>query len=273
MSRRFQTLLAASTIALMASAAVAQNQNQNQNPNAAQPAATAPQNAEQAKATNASSADAQIAAALVLANRNEVILSQLAQQQAQDPEVKQFAERMIQDHQKMIQTLQAFAGSALSANAQSQATQPAGAARTTDQPAADRASQPNAQPNAQLQAAALPATRQGERTAVEQATTVRAQGGLDFVSIQQEMADQCLQSARRELEQKQGAEFDKCYVGMALGAHMHAADAIRVFERHAGSELQKALADGLKTTEEHLAHAKQLMKRLDQTRRAPNAGR
>jgi len=269
MSRRFQTLLAASAIALMASATVAQNQNQNQNPNAAQPAATAPQNAEQAKATNASSADAQIAAALVLGNRNEVILSQLAQQQAQDPEVKQFAERMIQDHQKMIQTLQAFAGSALSANAQSQATQPAGAARTTEQPSADRAGQPNAQP----QAAALPATRQGERTAVEQATTVHAPGGLDFVSIHQEMADQCLQSSRRELEQKQGVEFDKCYVGMAIGAHMHAADAIRVFQRHAGSELQKALADGLKTTEEHLAHAKQLMKRLDQPRRAPNAGR
>src|SRR5262245_4915998 len=46
---------------------------------------------------------------LLTENETEIALAQLAQQRAQDPEVKQFAQKMIDDHRQMMQKLQPFA--------------------------------------------------------------------------------------------------------------------------------------------------------------------
>jgi putative membrane protein len=45
-------------------------------------------------------------------NQAEIALGQLAQQQAQNPEVKQFAERMVRDHTEFLQQLQGIAAAA-----------------------------------------------------------------------------------------------------------------------------------------------------------------
>src|SRR3954469_15158820 len=49
------------------------------------------------------------AGCLLAKNKSEVELSQLAVQKAENPEVKQFAQKMIQDHHKMIEQLQPLA--------------------------------------------------------------------------------------------------------------------------------------------------------------------
>jgi len=51
-----------------------------------------------------------LAGCLLARNQSEVDLSQFAQEQAENPEVKQFAQQMVQDHQKIIQQLQQVAG-------------------------------------------------------------------------------------------------------------------------------------------------------------------
>ena len=51
-----------------------------------------------------------LASCLLAKNQSEVELSQFAHEQAENPEVKQFALKMVQDHQKIIQQLQQFAG-------------------------------------------------------------------------------------------------------------------------------------------------------------------
>src|SRR5688572_10304662 len=51
--------------------------------------------------------DAFLASWVLTINNNEVALSQLAQQKAQNAEVKQFAQKMVTDHQAVAQKLQA----------------------------------------------------------------------------------------------------------------------------------------------------------------------
>ncbi len=83
--------------------------------------------------------------------------------------------------------------------------------------------------------------------------------------IRQEIDRQCLADAQRELEQLSGNDFDRCYTGMQVAAHMHLAAELTVLKNHATSpELKKALEDASQTVAQHLDHAKKIVKQLEQ---------
>lgn len=84
-----------------------------------------------------------------------------------------------------------------------------------------------------------------------------------IVSLHREIAAQCAQSTQEELGKKDGAEFDKCFMGAQLGAHMHAIDTMKVFQRHATGELRQVLDEGVQAATSHLEHAKGIMKSLE----------
>jgi predicted outer membrane protein len=89
-----------------------------------------------------------------------------------------------------------------------------------------------------------------------------------FEQIKLELADTCLESAQRALQEEKGAEFDKCYMGMQIGAHMKMIDTLKVFEKHSSPELQQVLRKGEQTAQKHLDQAKKLMKDVDDVRTA-----
>jgi predicted outer membrane protein len=176
------------------------------------------------------SADAELATCLSIDNQGEIDAAHMALQKSQNAEVKQFAQEMVDAHAKMIQDLQRFTGGAV----QTSATAPAGAGQ------------------------APVGTVQQAGGAAHQAAN-----GLDHIALKQELADQCKQTMQREWGEKSGAEFDKCYIGQQIGAHLHAIDAMRVAQNHASPELQQALDQGVQTASAHLQHAKDLMKKLE----------
>jgi putative membrane protein len=88
---------------------------------------------------------------------------------------------------------------------------------------------------------------------------------FDFLSLHRELGQACMDSTRQELESKQGAEFDKCYVGMQIGAHKHMLDTLKVFRNHASPQFQQTLTQAIDTTQQHLDHAKKLMKDLEKS--------
>jgi predicted outer membrane protein len=104
---------------------------------------------------------------------------------------------------------------------------------------------------------------------VNDRTTDRHTKGGDAVSrikqINREMAERCLASSRQELESKQGAKFDMCYVGMQIGAHMHMVDATSVLQKHVSPELQQIFSEANQSTEQHLQHARRLMETLEKS--------
>lgn len=216
--------------------------------------------------------DHMFAAALFLKNHNEVVLGQFAQQRATNPRVKEFAEMMVKDHTEYMQKLQPIAQMTAESIAREQSP-----ARNNDQEGAARQS-PN-QTNVQGPAdqrqdrqaqTGQPQAGQGGQPQVGQAVQAgqqfagaRGQGGeIDPLTLKKEIAAQCLNSARAELEQHQGAEFDMCYIGMQIAAHMDAFDTMTVFRNHASPELARTLDEGIKTVRHHLDQAKQIAKDL-----------
>ena len=180
---------------------------------------------------------------LLVGGNNEIALAELAQSRAQNPEVKRFAEMMIKDHQELAGKLQQFAS----------ATEVrGGAAAKNEGPGADpKGNQPGQGGQ----------NRPQDTSGIVGASSSR--GSVEMVALVDELGAQCLESSRKTLEQKQGAEFDRCYMGMAVGAHKSAKDMMTVFQRHASPELAKLIEDGQRTVSMHLEHAEKLFKQLE----------
>ncbi len=185
--------------------------------------------AQEPSSTSTEQNDAILATWLLVDNNNEVALAELAQQRAENPEVKQFAQKVVTAHRQMGEQLQPFAAPGLSA------------------PAADSKGLAGGTDGRPQEASASKAAIADE---------------LDHLALLEELGDQCLSSARKELEQKQGPDFDRCFMGMAVGGHMKVNDAMTVFQKHVSAQLKGVITDGQKTVQMHLQHAKDLSKQL-----------
>jgi predicted outer membrane protein len=101
------------------------------------------------------------------------------------------------------------------------------------------------------------ALREGEPGAGGQQLTQRG-GPADWSKIHEQMAQQCLASAKQELGRHQGRELDECYIGMQLGAHMKMQDELKVLKNHVSGELQQQIDKSLQVVQGHLQQARQI---------------
>jgi predicted outer membrane protein len=202
------------------------------------------------QANQGRSADAELAGCLIVDNEGEVAMGQFAMQRTKSDEVKQFAQKMVEDHGKMIEKLRQFAGPAGSTATPDPAS---GAATGTAPPT--RSTSNTAAPSAGVQ----PGGAAGQQSMQNRLPN----SPIDHVAFKRELGELCKQTLQRELGEKSEAEFDKCYVGQQIGAHLHAIDAMKVSQNHASPELRQVLAAGIETATTHLHHAKNLMKKLE----------
>jgi len=242
--------------------------------------------------------DAGLAAWLIVDNEGEIAVSEIGRQKAQDPAVKEFAERMIQEHNQMLTKLRPIAGNMNASdmngggrrlNSVQTGSQQVG----TQQPANQRAIglQPGALQSANTQRAAQ--QQQGRQQAggteppsatsnavgaganarfTGDASQQISMGSPSAISLKRELGAQCLQSKQQELSEKQGAEFDKCFMGMQVAMHMEVADTLKVFQKHASGQLRQSLDEALQTTQAHLEHAKQVQKSVEEKAKNDRAG-
>jgi len=96
----------------------------------------------------------------------------------------------------------------------------------------------------------------------EQAGRASSGGQLDWVSIKKEIGQQCLASTKQELSSKQGPDFDKCFMGQQIGAHMKVVDELKVLRNYASQELAQKLDKELQMAQHHLQMAKQIEQKL-----------
>jgi predicted outer membrane protein len=213
------------------------------------PAARAPQTERAAQPAQPSTVEGFFVECLTQANQAEVALGRIAEQRATDKEVQAFAEQMVKDHSAMLAKLQK-----LSPNKSATTTDRGEAAprRAAEDPAIDRAP---------------PERRVIPEAAPEGARTAAPSGKNDLhaiAKINEEIHKRCLATAMEELEGKKGEEFDKCYTGMQIAAHQKMVVALDVLKNHATTpELRQIITQGSETTQQHLSHAKNLMKSLD----------
>jgi predicted outer membrane protein len=188
------------------------------------PQANAPKVSQQAGIAAAS--DTILATWLVVANENEIALANLALQQAQSKEVKQFAQQMIDDHGAFAQKLRPFAG-------------PATATPVGKPPS-----------SGSVETTKAPVEANGGRTTGTPA--------FDHQALLRELGEKCVASSTMMLADRKGAAFDHSFMQMQVGNHVMLADLIEVLGKHASTDLRPILTSGLATVRGHLGHAKTL---------------
>jgi predicted outer membrane protein len=199
-----------------------------------------------------------LAGCLLQKNKCEVEFAQLAEQQSQNPEVKQFAQMLEKDHQKIVQQLEQLAGG--QAGQTSTRTQ-----RQTETSAAgqnDAQRQPADTTRLPGSPGAIQTTRSETQTA-NYGSQEMSGPFAQLAQVEKQIGERQKQAMLDELQQKSGVEFDKCYVGSQVGAHMQSVAALEVISQQQQGELAQVAQQALPTVQQHLDHAKQLAKQLE----------
>jgi predicted outer membrane protein len=165
-----------------------------------------------------------IAGCLLLGNQEEIALAEFAQSRAQDPKVKEFAQMLVADHEKAVAKLAQL------------------------------------EPELAQQAAAI----RGQNGAPQPGVAQQAVAGTEnqVFALQKRIAQECLTLTEKELGQKQGAEFDQCYVGAQIGAHIGMLAKLRGSQPFANGQLQTVIQESEQVVQKHLDHAKQLAEEM-----------
>ena len=193
-----------------------------------------------------------MAACIAISNQEEIALARFGEEKSKNDDVKEFTKTLIEDHQAFLKKLQKFAPEARETTLETASTQsPSG----VQQAGGTAQAQPGQQARAQQpQAGGTNAQPQIQRTAGQS-----AQSAVDVVQLHREMAQQCLADTKKALNEKEGHEFDACFIGMQVGKHAAMKSALTVMHRHASGEFAQVIGEGLKTTEEHLQQAEKIM--------------
>ena len=99
------------------------------------------------------------------------------------------------------------------------------------------------------------------------------QGNDPGMAMLQKVKSECLSLTQQELQEHQGADFDKAYVGQQLGAHIAMLAELRGSKSFASPELQKIIAEGEKMTMAHMEKAKEIMSQIKDERGTKSAER
>jgi predicted outer membrane protein len=232
--------------------------------------------------------DQQVAYMLALGNQEEIQLSQFASEKAQNPQVKEFAQKMVQDHTQGLQKLQPFLapgqweeiqawGSASGARpGQGRQGAQGAATRTDDQdpanqdrPGAARATddQPD-QPGAANQPG-----RQGREGRQPGAQAGQGQRGGVLAQIHKEAAQLCLQKTKEFLSEKQGQEFDHCYLAHQIVAHTGMTAKLEAAQNHVSPEFQQVIRESSQMAEQHLKEAQTIAQAIERGGQQGQPGR
>jgi predicted outer membrane protein len=234
-----------------------------------------------------------IANCLILGNEEEIALSKFALEKAQNPQVKEFAQKMVDEHTQLNQKLQKFASEqSISLTGTTHAT--ARQTTTTTAPAerdADRANPNRDQQNLADDAARNERTparagqspdragrsvadrdptaadaaqpRESTTTTRTEYTSVRGGASSDqLFQLAKEAAEHCLQMTKQELSQHQGEEFDMGYMGTQMGMHIQMLAKLKAAEGHVSGELQQVLQEAQQHTMQHKQEAEQIKQQL-----------
>lgn len=200
-------------------------------------------------------ADQQIAAVVHACEHNEVALAKFVLPNLQSDAAKQFAKQMIEQHSQSCERLAQIAGPLVAShNAGSAAVRanPPANPPVNAAPATAEKNQPGNNANA----------ADGTRTNPSRNFVGQNPGmqhPLNWVHIQEQIANQMGAAFQQEMGKFQGENLDKAYIGQQIGAHIALVNELKVLRNYASSDLRQQLDTTLKLAESHLQDAQQIM--------------
>lgn len=206
---------------------------------------------------------------LMLGNQAEIELSQLALQKAQSPEVKQFAQMMIRDHQQLNQQLQDLQIQEESSDRLSQRGSATGVQRAGFEQEQQRvATQPGQeQQRSATDSQSSAADQQRTRATAAQRSELASNPGSqivprELVEVTARACQMKLQKSKQLLQQHTGQDFDMGYLGIAIASHTATLAELQSLENIGSPQFQQVVAQSEKVTQEHLQQAQQLAERI-----------
>jgi predicted outer membrane protein len=169
---------------------------------------------------------------LMLANKAGIELSRVAELQANNPKVKQFAQQLIADHKQFNDQL-------------AQVSEP------SDHQIVER-------PRRRLIPQVRTAAREGGSEEIF-ATLKR---------LNHEAARIQLEQSREMLQKYQGQDFDMAFLGLQIAQHSRLLAELKALEGTGSKEFQEALAAAKTKVEQHLKEAQMLAQQLEDNRTA-----
>lgn len=181
----------------------------------------------------AATADEQLAAVMLANCRNEIELAIFAKPLLQSQAAKDFADKLMQDHQATCDKLEKIAGSH---------ARPAkvAAAPPTEQKATFAIGK------LKLEASSVRPRAEGE--------AARAASPLNWIAIHEEFGDECLAAAKAQLQKNEG-DADKIFLGQQIAEHMAMVARLKVFHKYASTNLRNVIDSDREMAEAHLKQA------------------
>ncbi len=208
----------------------------------------------------AAESDAILAEWLFVDNAKELALAKIAQSKSDNGEVKAFAQRMIDEHTKFAADLRPFRhGGAMRGEGNDD-----GGARDVPQGRDDNDSPTRGGDDDEK--GRNDGTKDGSKMVVKMGHDGMHRGdgeGIDHFALLHDLGKKCRESATTALNEKSGAAFDRCYIGMQIADHQGVLDKVDTFQKYASPKFAAVLADAHTTVGAHLEHAKDLMKTLE----------
>jgi len=214
-------------------------------------------------------------------NEAEIRVNEFAQQQAENEQVKQFAQKMVQEHTQMGDKLRqasqggqggqpgatgrpgaegrnrgALRNESGAGQAGEGAGRRSGAGRNNESGAGDDSSVSLLQED----------DLQGRRAGQGQRAGGAMRGGNAAIALHEEIKRQCAESTIAALREKQGAEFDHSFMHQQVVAHMAMLDTLKVTQKHASPNLRPVLQEGQQHAQQHLDQARQILEQLENQR-------
>jgi predicted outer membrane protein len=201
-----------------------------------------------------------LAQCLLIKNQNEVELAQFAAQRSQNPQVKQFAQMLIEDHQTAIQRLQNYSGT----SQQDRNIRPAGYTGQEGGRQSSASNQPRFSQNSGTNEAGDRSRNEPSSATGQSGTRMSGDDSTlrELANIQRQVAERSQQALREKLQSKQGAEFDQCFVGSQIFGHMHMLSELEVVQQQASGQLRQFAQESQPKVKQHLDQAERLAEQL-----------
>lgn len=235
------------------------------------------------------SLESALADCFITGNQHEIALLKMGMEKSQNEQIKQAAQKMIQDHEQAIEKLAKYASKSHAGQSDPQArsaapadgqprTEGATPGRTFDAPAQARQAQatpgqPNTQPTQPNQAANQADRPEAGNIAQSGRVTQRANRPIStdtssdgviaqLQRVEEQAAEECLRLTKEELQKHEGKDFDSAFVGQQLGMHLGMLAKLSAAEKNTSGEFQSVVQECHQKTMEHKQHLDGLMTQL-----------
>jgi predicted outer membrane protein len=199
---------------------------------AGQPAMSEPQTAARVPAPITSPTDRLVAGMLYHLYFEEEAISRFAIDRAHDSSVREFAQKMVAQHQGDLEKLRQIVS------------------------LPDSGRWPQAKNEPARRPFATGAMAGAGATAADPMSID------DPIRLFHDLAQSHVQTVEQHFAQYHGAKFDDAYIGHELDDHLKIIGQLRVLQAHASPKLQQFIGQGLTVAERHLHQANQIMDRL-----------